>query len=169
MMCYWTPFSRTFRATCRAIADGVRLFMVDFGLAGFLEKFEGRFGQRATTALLFLIGLAIASVCINTFYSMAVRPVFNSLASIWNSQAFSLGGYWDLLKNVTILILVLALTSSVLRNMLFKRQFAKTMETTIDMINEKVKGLLVALRVPVESVENFKLESPEISEKKDRT
>ncbi len=115
--------------------------MVDFGLAGFLEKFETRFGQKATTALLFLIGLAIASVCINTFYSMAIRPVFSSLASIWNGQQLSISGYWDLLKNVVILILILALAWSIWRNILFKKQSVQNFDTTINMIVELISVL----------------------------
>ena len=104
------------QASCTHITNGVRQCMVDFGLAGFLDKFEERFGKRATTALLALIALAIASVCINTFYGMAVRPVFMSLASLWQSTVPSFSNYWDLFKNLTILVLAVALAVSVLRN-----------------------------------------------------
>jgi hypothetical protein len=37
---------------------------MDFGLARFLEMFEERFGRRATTALLALIGLAVTAYSI---------------------------------------------------------------------------------------------------------
>ncbi|MGB6537394.1 MAG: hypothetical protein WBF58_15695 [Xanthobacteraceae bacterium] len=37
---------------------------MDFGLARFLEMFEERFGRRATTALLAVIGLAVFGYCV---------------------------------------------------------------------------------------------------------
>jgi|GEM_PF-6789741 len=126
--------------------------MVDFGLAGFLDKFEERFGKKATTGLLLLIGVAIASVCINTFYSMAVRPVFSSIASIWSGQAFGISGYWDLLKSVVILILVLALASSIWRNILFKKQSVKNMDTIGKMIGE----LIAAVHLTPDQINNLR-------------
>ena len=135
---YPTPLSSGFCASCIGIADGVRQIMVDFGLAGFLEKFEARFGSKATTSLLFLIGIAVAAVCVNTFYSMAVKPVFTSIAVIWNSQSFSISGYWDLLRDVVILMLVLALAGSFWRILLIKKQSIKNMQLLTKIMIETI-------------------------------
>jgi hypothetical protein len=48
---------------------------LDLGFGGFLEKFEEHFGRGWTKALLTLIGLAIASVCIGIVWQYLVAPV----------------------------------------------------------------------------------------------
>ncbi len=45
---------------------------MDFGISRFLEMFEERFGRRATTALLALIGIAIAAWGLQTIIGMVV-------------------------------------------------------------------------------------------------
>jgi hypothetical protein len=48
---------------------------MDFGVDGFLDKFEKHFGELATKALLILIGLAIAAVCIGAIWQWLVSPL----------------------------------------------------------------------------------------------
>jgi len=103
---YWTPLSSGFCALCKVVSDGVRVLMVDFGFAGFLDKFEERFGKAATTVLLFSIGLAVISVCLSTFYIQAVVPVYSAIIRIWESHTFNFEGYWDLTRSFIILVLV---------------------------------------------------------------
>jgi len=48
---------------------------LDFGFARFLEIFEQRFGKAPTTALLVLIGLAVAAVCLQLIVDNVLKPV----------------------------------------------------------------------------------------------
>ncbi len=62
--------------------------MMDFGFAGFLDKFEAKFGSRVTTCLLFLIGVAIATFCVNILYTMAVDPLLSSIQEMVAQRDF---------------------------------------------------------------------------------
>ena len=60
----------------------IGLRMMDFGFGAFLEKFEQRFGNFATTILLGLIGLTVVTACMSLIYKTAMEPAiatFNDL------------------------------------------------------------------------------------------
>lgn len=53
-----------------------RRLLMDFGFGNFLDKFEGRFGRRATTALLGIIGLGVVSVVTNLVATNVIIPIY---------------------------------------------------------------------------------------------
>jgi hypothetical protein len=60
----------------RIIDSAYRLAM-DIGLGKFLEMFEERFGRKATTALLFMIGLGVLAVVIPPIYEHLIMPLYS--------------------------------------------------------------------------------------------
>jgi hypothetical protein len=48
---------------------------MDFGLDGYLDKFEKHFGSGWTKALLILIGLAITGACLGVIWTFIVAPI----------------------------------------------------------------------------------------------
>lgn len=50
---------------------------MDFGLDKFIEMFEARFGKKATTALLILIGAGIASAMVNLIVRDLIIPLYD--------------------------------------------------------------------------------------------
>jgi hypothetical protein len=56
---------------------------MDFGLNRFLEMFEERFGRRLTTALLALMGLAVASVSVSLIYANIALPAWQFLTALY--------------------------------------------------------------------------------------
>ena len=69
---------------------------MDFGIEGFLEKFEKHFGPRATKALLLLVGLAVASVCLATIAKFLVVPVLAFFEAPQRSRVLVLFLYYCL-------------------------------------------------------------------------
>ena len=63
----------------------IRWAIMDFGVDGFLDKFEKHFGALATKALLILIALAIVSVCVGAIWQWLVSPtmVFFNTPKRW--------------------------------------------------------------------------------------
>lgn len=59
--------------------------IMDFGFAGFLEKFEESFGPKWTKALIALIALTVVVVCISLIISQGIIPIYNWLAEIFSS------------------------------------------------------------------------------------
>jgi hypothetical protein len=55
--------------------------MMDLGLGRFFEMFEDRFGRRATTVLLALVGLAIASLSVGLVWEHIISPIFGIVAN----------------------------------------------------------------------------------------
>ena len=58
---------------------------MEFGFGSFLDKFEARFGKAPTTALLFLMALAVASFCVNVAATFVIGPTI-SLIQAWVSD-----------------------------------------------------------------------------------
>jgi hypothetical protein len=67
---------------------------MDFGLGRFLEMFEERFGRRVTTALLALVGIAIAVFCLHLVFEGFLLPIY-ALSSAFIGWLSNLGlGPW---------------------------------------------------------------------------
>ena len=96
--------------------------MFDLGISGFIDKVEARFGRFAANVLLLLIVLTIAAICLNTLYTMILLPLITSLHAVLVTNAFSFGSYWDILKNILILILAGVLAFNFIKSYKPKKQ-----------------------------------------------
>jgi hypothetical protein len=56
---------------------------MDVGIDRLIEMFEERFGRRAATALLFLIGLGVVALAIHSFVTLLVLPTVRWSQPIW--------------------------------------------------------------------------------------
>lgn len=63
--------------------------MMEFGLGSFLEKFETRFGSRATSCLLVLIALAASAICVNVIATYAIIPAIDLIEKMVSSDQVS--------------------------------------------------------------------------------
>ena len=96
--------------------------MFDLGISGFIDKVEARFGRFAANVLLLLIVLTIAAICLNTLYTMILLPLITSLHAVLVTNAFSFSSYWDILKNILILILAGVLAFNFIKSYKPKKQ-----------------------------------------------
>jgi hypothetical protein len=65
----WRPwFGIALEQVLARITDSMYRLAMDIGLGKFLEMFEDRFGRKATTGLLFMIGLGVLAVVIPPIY-----------------------------------------------------------------------------------------------------
>ena len=144
-----TPLRLSIGALFRAIAVGARLLMFDLGISGFIEKVETRFGRWMASVLLLLIVLTIAAICLNTLYTMIVLPLVESLHAVLVTQAFSFGSYWDILKNITILILAGVLAFNFIKSYKPKKQREEEQEliNKLESALEDVKNALKDVNV----------------------
>ncbi len=62
--------------------------LMDFGLDKFIEMFEARFGKKATTALLILIGAGIASAMVNLIVRDLIIPLYDVILGLIDLGAF---------------------------------------------------------------------------------
>lgn len=104
--------------------------MMDFGFAGFLDKFESRFGSKVTTILLTLIGLAIAVFCVNILYTMAIQPLLSALSEMVANKSVNITNLWDFIKNVAVLGVVVVLAANI-RNAIDIRNKRRTVDSIL--------------------------------------
>jgi membrane protein implicated in regulation of membrane protease activity len=139
-----TPLILIFEALSRAVIGGALLHMFDLGISGFIEKVETRFGRWVANILLLLIVLTIAAICLNTLYTMIVLPLIEALHAVLVTQTFSFSSYWDILKNITILILAGVLAFNFIKSYKPKKQREEERELIkkFDSAIEDIKNAL---------------------------
>jgi hypothetical protein len=116
---------------------------MDFGLSRIVEMFEDRFGRFAATALIALIGLALACVSIKTIAEVAVWPVISLVRDIATRHPVSLESIlsrndftgWNvaavILTNVSIMVILVA--------NIINYNINKKITMDIDAIGDKLK------------------------------
>lgn len=77
---------------------------MELGIGKFLEMFEERFGQKTTTGLLALIGLAVATLAISTIAKFIKESYDFIKALIANDVA--LGSVLSLLTQICIMVII---------------------------------------------------------------
>jgi hypothetical protein len=141
---------------------------MDFGLSGFVEMFEKRFGQLPTTVLVALIGLALACLSIKTVVEIAILPFIGLVRDLATHSPVS---WWSLLTQnnlkweaaETIVAVVSAVVAlklwrmAVLRDNNAKEKYLETLATVEEELAE-VKA--VGKRLQTESSINPPAVSP---------
>lgn len=86
---------------------------MDLGIDRLVEMFEERFGRRAGTAILALIGLAVVGLTLKTIYETMLLPLANVIASTWMSvsamKTISLPSPTEIIAQAAIVILSVGL------------------------------------------------------------
>lgn len=92
------------RAVCR-LSYRIGVIVFDFGLGSFIEKFEEHYGQRATKALVGLVGATAALACFSFIWGLISPLIWWGTETVAGSSAlWMLGKFLGLVSSGLILI-----------------------------------------------------------------
>lgn len=115
---------------------------MDLGLGGFIEKFEAYLGKRATFLLLLIIGLAVASYCLDLIYRIAIKPVYDLVRQAIDTQVFDIYFFTGIATNLSFLLLVIIVASNIATSV-----FSLKTRRTIDVVHSKSMAVFDCLEI----------------------
>jgi hypothetical protein len=148
------------RTRCGAYFDFAvyvgRSIMMDFGFAGFLDKFEKRFGERLTWWLLLLLALAVACFAVNMVFTFGIKPAYDGLVLLFSSPRLSWGDFTSVLSDAVTLISIVALTVIFIGRIDAKRTLSDSgvlLEDIKALFNDASNGMREAHAILLEAKE----------------
>src|ERR1700730_1980150 len=70
------------RSLLARLTDSAYRLAVDIGLGRFLEMFEERFGRKATTGLLAIIGLGVTAFMLSLIWEHLITPLYSLAGAV---------------------------------------------------------------------------------------
>lgn len=124
------------------LLEDVGRWVMDLGFSGVIEKFEEHWGKRLTRALLMLIGLGVAAVCMGAIWEWLISPLLSFFQTpVWGETIGSL--LWVALTigfGVAAGISIAASLGTWRKEKLTRRHFDKV-EKDFDVLFAKAKSV----------------------------
>lgn len=129
-----TPLGATSAATMVGLLSNLgERVMIDFGIAGLLDRIERDFGRRAAKALTAIIGLTIVSAC-----ASVIAPLVYSAWSFAVQATDEYGWASKLLRGVSVFTQLAALVAlgAIVANMIDQKRGVKLIKDDVNEAKE---------------------------------